>query len=54
MANITDETTGKTKDSLIIGAFKAMRPVHWIKNLSLFAAIFLSGAMFEKGRRCQG
>ena len=50
MVDITAETTGKTKDSLIVGAFKAMRPVHWIKNLSLFAAIFLSGAMFEKGR----
>ena len=49
MAGITIETIGKTKDALIIGAFKAMRPVHWVKNLSLFAAVFLSGTMFEKG-----
>lgn len=50
MANITSETAGKTKDSLIVGAFKAMRTVHWIKNLSLFAAVFLSGTMFDKGQ----
>lgn len=34
---------------LIIGAIKAARPVHWIKNLSVFAAIFLSGYLFDKG-----
>ena len=50
MANITAETTGKTKDSLIIAALTAMRPVHWIKNLSLFAAVFLSGTLFDKGQ----
>ena len=37
------------KENLVVGTFKAMRPVHWIKNLSLFAAIFLSGTMFYKG-----
>jgi 4-hydroxybenzoate polyprenyltransferase len=41
--------TIKTKDSLIIAIFKAMRPVHWIKNLALFAALFLSGMLFDKG-----
>lgn len=50
MASLQAETAGKTKDSLIIGAFKAMRPVHWVKNLALFAAIFLSGALFDKGQ----
>ena len=50
MANIQAEITGKTKDSLVVGTFKAMRPVHWIKNLSLFAAVFLSGTMFDKGQ----
>jgi len=49
MADIQTETAGKTKDNIIIAAFKAMRPVHWIKNLSIFAAIFLTGALFEKG-----
>lgn len=34
---------------MITAAISAMRPVHWIKNLSLFAAVFLSGLMFEKG-----
>lgn len=50
MANIQAETTGKTKDNLIIATLKAMRPVHWVKNLSLFAAIFLTGELFEKGQ----
>jgi len=50
MANLPAETARKTKDSLVVTAFKAMRPVHWIKNLSLFAAIFLSGALFDKGQ----
>ena len=50
MANVQTETTGKERDNLIFAAFKAMRPVHWIKNLSLFAAIFLTGALFEKGQ----
>lgn len=42
-------TTKKTINSLSVAAFKAMRPVHWIKNLALFAAIFLSGMLFSKG-----
>jgi len=50
MANLQTETSGKTKDNLILAAFKAMRPVHWIKNLSLFAAIFLSGTLFVQGQ----
>jgi len=37
------------KNSLTVSALKAMRPVHWIKNISLFAAIFLSGMLFDKG-----
>lgn len=28
---------------------KVARPIHWVKNLSLFAAILLSGLLFEKG-----
>lgn len=28
---------------------KIARPVHWIKNLSIFAAILLTGTLFEKG-----
>lgn len=39
----------KQKDNLIIAAIKVARPIHWIKNVSLFAALFLSGIMFEKG-----
>lgn len=48
MANLQTEIH-KGQDGLIASAVKAMRPVHWIKNLSLFAAIFLSGMLFDKG-----
>jgi len=27
----------------------AMRPVHWIKNLALFAALVFTGTLFAKG-----
>jgi len=41
--------TIETKDNLISAIFTAMRPVHWIKNLALFAALFLSGMLFNQG-----
>lgn len=50
MANVQTETTRKVKENLILAAFKSMRPLHWIKNLSLFAAIFLSGTLFVQGQ----
>lgn len=50
MVNVQAETAGKTKDNLASAAFKAMRPVHWVKNLALFAAIFLSGTLFVQGQ----
>jgi len=50
MANVQAETAGKTKYNLASAAFKAMRPVHWVKNLALFAAIFLSGTLFVQGQ----
>lgn len=28
---------------------KVARPIHWVKNFALFAAIFLTGTLFEKG-----
>lgn len=34
---------------VISQAVKIARPVHWIKNLSLFAAILLTGTLFKKG-----
>lgn len=43
MANIPTK-----KDNLIIAAIKVARPVHWLKNLSIFAALFLTGAFFDK------
>lgn len=33
----------------LIAAIKIARPIHWIKNFALFAAIFLTGTLFEKG-----
>ncbi len=46
MADLLHQKTGEGEKSLIAAAFKVMRPVHWIKNLSIFAAIFLTGSVF--------
>lgn len=40
----------RQKNSLISSIIKVARPIHWIKNVSIFAAIFLSGLLFEKGQ----
>lgn len=37
------------KDSIIVAAVKITRPVHWVKNLSLFAAILLTGLLYAQG-----
>jgi 4-hydroxybenzoate polyprenyltransferase len=44
-----NQSTQKQNTSLIIAAIKVARPIHWTKNLSIFAAVFLSGIMFDKG-----
>lgn len=46
MADLLHQKTGEGEKSLVAAAFKVMRPVHWIKNLSIFAAIFLTGSVF--------
>lgn len=43
MANIQTE-----KDNLVFASVKLARPLHWLKNLSLFAALFLTGMLFDK------
>lgn len=45
MANISSK-----KDNIIVAAIKVTRPVHWFKNLSIFAAIFLTGFLFDKAQ----
>jgi decaprenyl-phosphate phosphoribosyltransferase len=40
----------KQKDSLIEAIIKVARPIHWIKNVAIFAAVFLSGLLFDKGQ----
>ncbi len=47
---MADSENQRQKDSLIVAAVKVARPVHWIKNIALFAAIFLSGMLFDKGQ----
>jgi 4-hydroxybenzoate polyprenyltransferase len=32
-----------------VSAIKAARPVHWVKNLALFGALFLTGTLYETG-----
>lgn len=34
---------------LPIQIIKSARPIHWVKNLALFAALLLTGTLFEKG-----
>lgn len=46
---MVNRETERQKDNLIVAAVKAARPIHWIKNVSIFAAVFLSGIMFDKG-----
>lgn len=38
MANLSTQKT-----PLVVAAIKVARPVHWVKNFALFAAIFLTG-----------
>lgn len=37
-----------SKHSLVIALIRTARPRQWIKNLSLFAALFFSGLLFDK------
>lgn len=34
----------------IVSLVKVARPIHWVKNLAIFAAILLTGLLFEKGQ----
>src|SRR5688572_3545292 len=36
------------QNNFIIEAILLARPLHWVKNLALFAAIFLTGELFDK------
>lgn len=46
---MADLQVQKQKDNLAIAIIRVARPIHWIKNVAIFAAVFLSGIMFEKG-----
>ena len=48
MADIQTQKDQQSKGSLIAAAIKVARPIHWTKNFSVFAAIFLSGYLFDK------
>lgn len=43
----TQKEQSNKKSSIIIAAIKVARPIHWVKNLSIFAALFLSGYLFD-------
>jgi len=47
---MADSEVQKQKYSLIKAIVKVARPIHWIKNVSIFAAVFLSGMLFDKGQ----
>jgi len=43
MANLSTK-----KDNIIFAAIRLSRPLHWLKNLALFAALFLTGEILDK------
>ena len=47
---MANRETEKQKNNLIVAIVKVARPVHWIKNISIFAAIFLTGFLFDKNQ----
>lgn len=49
---MVDTQTPKKQNNIAINflsAIKIARPIHWVKNLSVFAPIFLTGYLFDKG-----
>jgi decaprenyl-phosphate phosphoribosyltransferase len=46
MANLQKQTQNLNPFKMIIPAIKVARPIHWIKNLSLFAALIFTGTLF--------
>jgi len=40
-------------DNLPLQIIKIARPIHWVKNLALFAALFLTGQFFDKNQFIQ-
>lgn len=40
----------RQKDNLVTAIIRVTRPVHWIKNFSIFAAIFLTGFLFDNNQ----
>ena len=46
---MADLSIQRQKDNLIAAAIKSARPVHWIKNLAVFASLLLSGLLLKKG-----
>lgn len=48
MADLSTQKRKTPMISIIYEIIKVARPVHWIKNLSVFAALFLSGYLLDK------
>lgn len=48
MADTQTQKNQQSIISLVEAAIKVARPIHWTKNFSVFAAIFLSGYLFDK------
>lgn len=46
MANLPTQI--RKKEFIIVAAIKAARPIHWVKNLALFAALLLTGEFLDK------
>ena len=46
MANLSAKILN-SKMQLLLELIKVARPIHWIKNLALFAALIFTGKLFE-------
>lgn len=48
MVNLPSEKEQNKLILSVVSMIKAARPIHWTKNLSIFAAIFLTGYLFDQ------
>ena len=48
MVNLQTQTKDQLRNNLLIGLIRVARPIHWVKNLAVFAALVFSGGLFDR------